>query len=97
MRWLDLEYIKAHSRIDYDCEDDLLELYADSAEETVLNLLGRSFEDLVEECGEVPAPVKQAALMLVDLSYKERSPISPQQLYAVPYTVDVLIKPYMVL
>lgn len=92
-----MEYIKAHSRIDYDCEDDLLELYADSAEETVLNLLGRSFEDLVEECGEVPAPVKQAALMLVDLSYKERSPISPQQLYAVPYTVDVLIKPYMVL
>jgi uncharacterized phage protein (predicted DNA packaging) len=97
MRWLDLEYIKAHSRIDYDCEDDLLELYADSAEETVLNLLGRSYENLIEECGEVPAPVKQAALMLVDLSYKERSPISPQQLYAVPYTVDVLIKPYMVL
>ena len=92
-----MEYIKAHSRIDYDCEDDLLELYADSAEETVLNMLGRSFEDLLEECGEVPAPVKQAALMLVDLSYKERSPISPQQLYAVPYTVDVLIKPYMVL
>jgi uncharacterized phage protein (predicted DNA packaging) len=97
MRWLDLEYIKAHSRIDYDCEDDLLELYADSAEETVLNLLGRSYDNLMEECGEVPAPVKQAALMLVDLSYKERSPISPQQLYAVPYTVDVLIKPYMVL
>lgn len=97
MRWLDLEYIKAHSRIDYDCEDDLLELYADSAEETVLNMLGRTYENLIEECGEVPAPVKQAALMLVDLSYKERSPISPQQLYAVPYTVDVLIKPYMVL
>lgn len=97
MRWLDLEYIKTHSRIDYDCEDYLLELYADSAEETVLNLLGRSYDNLMEECGEVPAPVKQAALMLVDLSYKERSPISPQQLYAVPYTVDVLIKPYMVL
>ncbi len=92
-----MEYIKAHSRIDYDCEDDLLELYADSAEETVLNMLGRTYENLIEECGEVPAPVKQAALMLVDLSYKERSPISPQQLYAVPYTVDVLIKPYMVL
>lgn len=92
-----MDFIKAHSRIDYDCEDDLLELYANSAEETVLKLLGRSYENLIEECGEVPAPVKQAALMLVDLSYKERSPISPQQLYAVPYTVDVLIKPYMVL
>lgn len=97
MRWLDLDYIKAHSRIDYDCEDSLLELYADSAEETVLNLLGRSYESLVEEFGEVPVPVKHASLMLVDLSYKERSAISPQQLYAVPYTVDVLVKPYMVL
>ena len=32
MKYLSLEYIKQHSRIDYDCEDDLLEMYGDSAE-----------------------------------------------------------------
>ena len=31
MEYLTLEYIKQHSRIDFDCEDDLLELYGSSA------------------------------------------------------------------
>jgi hypothetical protein len=33
--------------------------------------------------------------MLVDNSYKERSPISPQNMSSVPYAFDLLIKPYM--
>ena len=33
--------------------------------------------------------------MLVDLSYQQRSPVSPVSMYAVPYTFDLLIKPYM--
>ena len=36
MIYITLEYIHAHSRIDYDCEDAALQLYADAAEETVL-------------------------------------------------------------
>ena len=39
MKWLKIDYIKQHSRIDYDCEDGLLELYGESAEETVLNVI----------------------------------------------------------
>ena len=31
MKWLTIEYIKQHSRIDYDCEDELLELYGEAA------------------------------------------------------------------
>ena len=31
MKWLTLEYIKAHSRIDFDIDDDLLEIYGNSA------------------------------------------------------------------
>ena len=95
MKYLSLEYIKQHSRIDYDCEDGLLEAYGDSAEETVLNLLNRTYEDIVEVYGQVPAPIKHASLMLVDLSYNNRSPVSPQNMYQVPYTFDLLLKPYM--
>ena len=95
MRWLNLEYIKAHSRIDFDCEDELLELYGDSAESTVLNICNRKAEELLDENGEMPAPIMHAALMLVDLSYQQRSPISMQNLYTVPYTFEMLIKPYM--
>lgn len=97
MKYLTLEMIKSHSRIQFDCEDDLLQLYAESAEDTVLNMLNRSYDDLVSAYGEVPKPVVQATLMLVDNSYINRSPVSPQQLYQVPYTIDVLLKPYMIL
>lgn len=97
MKWMKIDYIKQHSRIDYDCEDALLELYAESAEATVLNYLNRSYEELIEAYGSVPQPVVQATLMLVDLSYTHRSPISQANLYVVPYTFDLLLKPYMIL
>lgn len=97
MKYLTLEMIKGHSRIQFDCEDDMLQLYAESAEDTVLNMLNRSYDDLVSAYGEVPKPVIQATLMLVDNSYINRSPVSPQQLYQVPYTIDVLLKPYIIL
>lgn len=103
MKWLEIDFIKQHSRIDYDCEDALLELYAESAEEMVLNTLGRTYEDLLENFGidqpdgskHVPAAIVQASLMLVDSSYTNRSPISPTNMYQVPYTFDFLVKPYM--
>jgi uncharacterized phage protein (predicted DNA packaging) len=105
MKWLTIDYIKTHSRIDYDCEDSLLELYGESAEQTILNIINRSYENLLEKFGTedpldktkklVPAPIIQASLMLVDTSYQYRSAITMQNLYAVPYGVDALIKPYM--
>ena len=101
MKYITIEYIKAHSRIDELRENlgetDLGTLYAESAEQTVLNYLNRSLEDLIDNYAEVPAPVMHATLMLVDLSYMQRSPISVQNLYTVPYTFDVLLKPYMIL
>ena len=95
MKWMELEYIKMHSRLDYDCEDQLLEHYAESAEDTVLNLIGRTYEELIEKYGKVPAPIMQATLMLVDVSYTYRSPDSPVPLSLVPYSFDILIKPYV--
>ena len=105
MKWLTIEYIKTHSRIDYDCEDSLLELYGAAAEQTVLNVINRSYDELLEKFGTtspsdptkklVPAPIIQASLMIVDNSYQFRAASSPQNTYATLYGVDALIKPYM--
>lgn len=97
MKYLTLNYIKAHSRIDYDCEDTLLTMYAESAEESVLNYLNRSYEDLVATYGEVPVPVLHATLMLVDIAYQMRNPVTPNSMSVVPYTFDMLVKPYVIL
>ena len=96
MKWLSIEYIKQHSRIDYDCEDGLLELYADSAEETILDLTRRTYEELKEMGGgQIPAKLYHAGLLLVDNSYQNRTPSSTQQMYNIPYGFDMLIKNYM--
>lgn len=95
MKWLTIDYIKQHSRIEYDCEDSLLEMYGNSAEETVLNYLNRSYEDVLSEWGQIPGPVMQASLMLVDTWYANRSPVSPFSMSIVPYAFDMLLKPYI--
>lgn len=100
MKWLTIEYIKQHSRIEYDCEDALLELYGESAEETVLNVIGRTYDEVVEKYGtnekKVPAALIHASLLLVDLCYQQRNPVSIQSMYAVPYRpFDMMVKPYM--
>ena len=95
MKWLTIDWIKQHSRIDFNCEDDLLELYGGAAEQTVLNICNRSYENIMETYGEVPTPLFVAALQLVEVSYTQRAPISQQNMYQVPYTFDAMVKPYM--
>lgn len=102
MRWLTLELIKAHLRIDGDGEDSYLTLLGESAEETVLNFIGRSYEDLIAVFGipdgagkRVPTPIVEASLMLCLNSYENRGVASVTALYTVPYGFDARVKPYM--
>ena len=94
MKWLTLDWIKKHSRIDFDCEDDLLELYGEAAEEAVLNIINRSYTEVMEYYGEVPKGLYVAALMQVEASYDHRSAVSLQNLYDVP-GFSIHVKPYM--
>ena len=98
MEFLTLDLIKGQLRLDdiqTELEGDLLEMYGESAEQTVLNLIRRSIDDLTDEYEAVPRPLVLAALMLVDLSYQHRTMVTQANLSAVPYTFDLLIKPYM--
>ena len=97
MKYLQIDYIKQHSRIDFDCEDAELELYGTGAEDTILYLCNRTYENLIGTYGEVPAAIIHVTLELVCNSYEHRSPASPQNLSAVPYNFDLLAKPYMIL
>lgn len=101
MKWLTLKEIKQQLRIepDFTDEDSLLVRYGDSAEAVVLNITGRTFEELkaMNPAGEdaIPADVWEATVMLVEVSYNQRSPISQQNMSVVPYAFDMKIKPYM--
>ena len=98
MKFLTFEHIKAQLRLD-DAqateEHDLLETYGEAAEDMVLNTCHRTVTDIFEQYGMVPKALVQAGLMLVAQSYQHREPASPQNLYAVPYAFDLLLKPYI--
>ena len=96
MKWLTLERIKQQLRIepDFHDEDEILELYGESAEDAILEVLNRSYEDMYEVYGRIPAPIVHASLMLVAQSYKDREKDLVQQVYANP-TFSLLLKPYM--
>ena len=98
MKFITFEQIKQQLRLDKEqaeMEHDMLCDYGDSAEETVLNTLNTTMEDIIEQYGRVPKPIVHATLMLVDNAYKERSPVSPQNMLPVPYSFDLMLKPYM--
>ena len=103
MKYMTLEYIKAHSRIDSNTEDSVLEEIGTAAENAVMKFLNRgtttdqAIANIVEEYGEIPADIILATQMLTDTFYQHRSQVSQNAMSYVPYTFDVLIKPYMIL
>ena len=103
MKFLTIDKIKQQLRLDCTCEAELLDAYGNSAEATLAAYIGFMDENNVPSVdrmleaygGTMPAPLVQAALMLVDTSYQFRSPVSAQNMSVVPYTFDLLVKPYV--
>lgn len=98
MKFLTFKQIKDQLRLDDEQaeeERDILELYGEAAEDAVLSLVRRNMANILETYGRVPKQIVQATLMLVAISYQHREPASQQNMYAVPYTFDMLIKSYM--
>ena len=100
MKWLTLTEIKQQLRIepDYTDEDALLTRYGNSAEAVVLNITGRTFEELkaMNPTGEdtIPDDIWEATVMMVTMSYEHRSAVSMQNLYSNP-AFDMKVKPYI--
>lgn len=103
MKFLTIDKIKQQLRLDCTCEAELLEDYGNSAEATLAGYIGfvdgnniPDVDKMLEAYGgTMPAPLVHAALLLVDTSYQFRSPVSAQNMSVVPYTFDLLVKPYV--
>jgi hypothetical protein len=96
MKWLTLPEIKEQLRIeaDFTLEDQKLTMYGDSAEEVLMEVTRRTYDDFIENYGKIPTPIREVSLMLVTVSYETGSAVSLQQLYSNP-TFDMKVKPYM--
>ncbi|MEE1096450.1 MAG: head-tail connector protein [Paludibacteraceae bacterium] len=96
MKFLTLELIKDHSRIDSDYEKKMLELYGNGAENNLFRLLDRTYDEILAmNGGKFPDDLVIAALMLVDILYNYRNPHANIHLSSVGYTFDFFVKPYI--
>lgn len=98
MLWLTFDKIKAQLRLDdeqAEYEQDLLMAYGEAAEEAVLDLIRRSYLNVLLTFGGVPKKLEIVSQMLVDNLYKERAPSSTVNLSTVPYSFDLMLKPLM--
>lgn len=96
MKWLTLKLIKQQSRIENDYENEWLELVGEAAEETILNYIDLTYEEIVEKYNGFPASLVLASLMLTDYSYKYRTFATPSHLEN-QGAFDNKVKPYMTL
>ena len=100
MRWLTLEDIKDQLRIEQEdtSQDKLLTRYGATAEKFILRYIQRTEEELkamnTEDPTQVPEDIVSATLMLCDLYYQYRGPVSMQNLYLIDYGFDALVMPF---
>lgn len=94
-----MKELKQQMRVDFDEEDELILLYGVTAQNTILNMIRRGSTEIgyYDEDGEykVFPQIKTAILILAAHLYKNREPVSSVAQNAVPYSISVLIKPYI--
>lgn len=95
MKWMEINYLKTHSRIDYDCEDTLLDQYGEAAEIFLLTYIRRTYDNILDIYGEIPAQLFVAVQMLVENMYQNRSMISMAHMSYVDYTFDAIVSDFM--
>ncbi len=86
---LNLTLFKQHCNIDTTDDDDILMLYLDAAESTMLSRINRTFESYL------PNDIVLACYMLAAHWYRNREAVSGFEQKPVPYTVEALIAPYI--
>ena len=72
LKWLSIEAIHAHCRIDFNCEDAELEQMGITAEQAILDLTRRTYENFIDTYGRIPDPIFNASLLLVQSLYNNR-------------------------
>lgn len=96
MRWLTLTLIKEKCRETESYQDNILTLYGETAESLILRLCNRTYDEILEYNNNVfPYELITASLMILNHWFDNGTPVLSAKLSQIPYTLDILIKPFM--
>ena len=97
LKWLNLDAIHQHCRIDFNCEDAELEQMGITAEQAILDLTRRTFENFIDTYGRIPDPIFNATLLLVQSLYNNRDAEEQRDSKEIAFGFSFMVKNYMVL
>ena len=97
LKWLNIDAIHQHCRIDFNCEDAELEQYGIAAEQAILDLTRRTFENFIDTYGRIPDPIFNASLLLVQSLYKNRDAEDQRDSKEIAFGFSFMVKNYMYL
>jgi hypothetical protein len=97
LRWLSVQAIHDHCRIDFNCEDAELEQFGMAAEQAILDLTRRTFKNFIDTYGRIPDPIFNASLLLVQSLYKNRDAEEQRDSNEIAFGFSFMVKNYMVL
>ena len=97
LKWLTIDAIHAHCRIDFACEDAELEQMGMAAEKAILDLTRRTYENFIDTYGRIPDPIFSATLLLVQSLYKNRDAEEQRDSKEIAFGFSFMVKNYMVL
>lgn len=97
LKWLSIDAIHAHCRIDFNCEDAELEQMGITAEQAILDLTRRTYENFIDTYGRIPDPIFNASLLLVQSLYKNRDAEEQRDSKEIAFGFQFLVKNYMCL
>ena len=97
LKWLSIDAIHAHCRIDFNCEDAELEQMGITAEQAILDLTRRTYENFIDTYGRIPDPIFNASLLLGQSLYKNRDAEEQRDSKEIAFGFSFMVKNYLVL
>ena len=97
LRWISIDAIKQHCRIDFDCEDAELDQFGVAAEQAILDLTRRTYENFIDTYGRIPDPIFNATLLLTQSLYKNRDAEEQRDSKEIAFGFSFMVKNYMYL
>ena len=97
LKWLSIDAIHAHCRIDFNCEDAELKQMGITAEQAILDLTRRTYENFIDTYGRIPDPIFNASLLLVQSLYNNRDAEEQRDSKEIAFGFSFMVKNYMVL
>ena len=97
LKWLTIDAIHQHCRIDFNCEDAELLQMGMAAEQSILDLTRRTFANIIDTYGRIPDPLFNASLLMVQSLYKNRDAEEQRDSKQIAFGLEYMVKNYMCL